>query len=67
MNDLTKGLWYKAGMGYNEQHVDPMVIDEFVALIIKECSKECSKVLGKESSEAKYLARRIHEHFGVER
>lgn len=62
MNNLTKGLWYKAGMGYNEQHVDPAVLDEFVALIVK----ECGKILSVESSDAAYLKRLINEHFGIE-
>jgi hypothetical protein len=34
MNELAEQLWYKARIGYNEQKVDPEVLEKFTNLVV---------------------------------
>ena len=65
MNQVVKSLWRKSRLGYNEQVVDPMVLDEFTALLIKEV---CA-ILRNDSDDttsAALTVSKIKSHFGVE-
>lgn len=63
MNQVVKSLWRKSRLGYKEQDVDPMVLDEFTALLIKEV---CAILKDDEDSTRAAVARKIKNHFGVE-